>query len=76
LTVRGLGVGFCRSIGSGTLRRRLGLNPSLIGAGVLPKFAGDLDGIDASLFPLGFLVAGTMHRAVMRPAERDGKFIG
>src|SRR5947208_8191295 len=75
LAVCGQGVGFCGSIGSGTLRRRLGLNPPLIDAGVLPELTGDLGGIDASLLPPGFFVAGAMHRAVMRAAEWDGKFI-
>ena len=48
---------------------------SLIDAGVLPELTGDLDWIDASLLPPGFFVTGAMHRAVMRTAERDGKFI-
>src|SRR5262249_53247669 len=68
-------VGFCRSISSGILLRRLGLNPSLIDAGAFPKLTGDLDGIDASLLPPGFFIASAMSRAVMRAAERDGKFI-
>src|SRR5262245_3478714 len=50
-------------MGSGSVRR------------VFPKFAGDLDWIDASLRPPGFFVTGAMGRAVMRAAERDGKFI-
>src|SRR6266566_5201946 len=74
LAVLGLGVGFWR-VGTGTLRRRLWLHPSLIDAGAFPKFAGDLDWIDASLLPPGFFVTGAMHRAVMRAAERDGEFI-
>jgi hypothetical protein len=64
-----------RRIGSGTFRRRLGLNPSLIDAGMLPELTGGLDGIDVSVLPPGFFVAGAMHLAVMRAAERDGKFI-
>src|SRR5262249_48845454 len=40
-----------------------------------PKFAGDLDGIDAGLLPPGFFIAGAMGRAVMRATERDRKFI-
>src|SRR5262249_44701625 len=68
-------VGFCGSIGSGTLSPRLGLNPSLIDAGVLPELTGDLDRIDAGLLPPGFFVAGAMHRPMMGTAERDGKFI-
>src|SRR5439155_12801537 len=63
------------SIGTVTLRRPLGLNPSLVDAGVLPKLTGDLDWIDASLLPPRFFIAGAMHSAVMRAAERDGKFI-
>src|SRR5262249_8353707 len=68
-------VGFCRSIGSGPLHRRRGLNPSFVDAGVLPELTGDLDWIDAGLLPPGFFVAGAMHPVVMRAAERDGKFI-
>jgi hypothetical protein len=68
-------VGFCRSISTGILRRRLGLNPSLIDAGAFPKLARDLNGIDASLLPPGFFVTGAMHRAVMRAAEGDREFI-
>src|SRR5262249_18389509 len=75
LAVHGRSVGFCRSIGTGTLRRGLGLNPSLVDAGVLPELTGDLDRIDASLLPPGFFIAASMHRAVMRAAEWDGKFI-
>ena len=75
LTVFDLGVGFCRSIGTGTLRRRLGLNPSLVYPSAIPKFTGNLDWIDASLLPPGFFIAGAMGRAVMRAAEGDGKFI-
>src|SRR5262249_37695228 len=75
LAVHGRSVGFCRSIGTGTLRRGLGLNPSLVDAGVLPELTGNLDRIDASLLPPGFFIAAAMHRAVMRAAEWDGKFI-
>src|SRR5262245_33097619 len=75
LAVFGPSVRFCGSIGTGTLRRRLGLNPSLIDAGVLPELTGDLDWIDASLLPPGFLIADAMHCAVMRTAERHCKFV-
>jgi hypothetical protein len=75
LAVHGQSIGFCRSISSGTLSRRLGLNPPLIDASVLPELTGDLDGIDVGLLPPGFFIAGAMGRAVMRAAERDGKFI-
>src|SRR4029450_5071264 len=57
------------------LCRRLGLNPSLIDAGAFPKLTGNLDWIDASLLPPRLFVAGAMHCAVMRAAERNGKFI-
>src|SRR5262249_61088443 len=63
------------SLSLSVLRRGLGPNPSLIDAGAFPELTGDLDAIDASLLPPGFFVAGAMHRAVMRAAERDGKFI-
>jgi hypothetical protein len=62
-------------IRGGSVRRVVGLNPPLIYAGVFPELTGDLGGIDASLLPPGFFVAGAMHRAVMRTAERDGKLI-
>src|SRR5258708_5220664 len=62
-------------MGSGALRRRLGVNPSLIDAGTLPKLTGDLDRIDASLLPPGFLITCAVHGAVMRAAERDREFI-
>src|SRR5262249_7703946 len=75
LAVHALAVCFCRSIGTATLRRGFGLNSSLIDAGMLPKLTSDLDWIDASLFPPCFFVNGAMHSAVMRAAERDGKFI-
>jgi hypothetical protein len=75
LALFGVSVSFCWSIGSGALRARLEVNPSLIDAGAFPKCASDLDRIDASLLPPPSLVAGAMHRAVMRAAERDGKFI-
>src|SRR5262249_49175070 len=68
-------VGFFRSIGTGTLSRRLGLNPSFIDAGVLPELTGGFDRFDAGLLPPGFFVAGAMYRAMMRAAERDGEFI-
>jgi hypothetical protein len=69
------GVCICRPIRTGALRRRLGLNPPLVDAGVLPELTGDLEGIDASLLPPGFFVTGAMHTAVMRAAERDSEFI-
>jgi hypothetical protein len=75
LAVHGQSIAFCRSISSGTLRRRLGLNPPLIDAGELPELTGDFDRIDSSLLPPGFFVARAMGRAVMRAAERDSKFI-
>jgi hypothetical protein len=58
LVVFGRSVGFCGSFGSGILRRRLGLNPSLIDAGVPPELTGDLDWVDASLLPPGLTSAG------------------
>src|SRR5262249_52820256 len=66
---------FCGSIGSGALSSRLRLNPSFIETGMLPELTGDLDWIDASLLPPGVFVAGAMRGAVMRAAQRDGKFI-
>jgi len=40
-----------------------------------PKLASDVDRVNAGLLPPGFLITGTVHGAVMRAAERDGKFI-
>ena len=73
--VFGLSVGFCRSIGTDALRRRLGLNPCLVYPGAFPKLASDLDWIDASLLPPDFFVTSAMHRSVMGTAERNGEFI-
>src|SRR5262245_20816298 len=75
LVVRCLCACFPRLIGTDSLRRQLGLNPSLIDAGAFPKLTGDLDGIDASLRPPGLFVTDAMYRAVMEAAEWDGEFI-
>src|SRR5262245_20493825 len=42
---------------------------------MLPELTGNLSWIDPGLLPPGFFATGAMHRAVMRAAERDGKFI-
>ena len=57
------------------MRRRLGLNSPLVYLGAFPKLASDVDRVNAGLLPPGFFVTGAMHGAVMRAAERDGKFI-
>ena len=57
------------------MSRRLGLNPSLIDAGVLPELTSDFDRIDSSLLPPDFFVASAMHSPMMGTAERDGKLI-
>src|SRR5262245_25046963 len=43
--------------------------------GLSPELTGNLNGVDAGRLPPGLLVAGAMDRAVMRAAERDGKFV-
>ena len=40
-----------------------------------PELTSDLDGVDAGRPPPGLLVAGAMNRAVVRAAERHGKFV-
>ena len=40
-----------------------------------PELAGDLNGVDAGRLPPGLLVAGAVHGAMMRAAERDGEFV-
>ena len=47
----------------------------IIEPGLPPELTGDLDGVDPGRRPPGPLVAGTMDRAMMRAAERDGEFI-
>ena len=47
----------------------------IIEPGLSPELTGDLNGIDAGRLPPSLLVAGTMDRAVMRAAERDGEFV-
>ena len=47
----------------------------IIESGLSPELTGDLNGVDAGGLPPGLLVAGAMDRAVMRTAERDGKFV-
>src|SRR5215472_5636915 len=61
--------------GSWSLRRRIGRHLTRFHARVLPKLAGDFDGVDAGGLPPGSLVAGAMGGPVMRPAERDREFI-
>jgi hypothetical protein len=47
----------------------------LIQAGTAPKHAGNVDGIDVSLFPPGALITGAMNLAVVDAAERDHEFV-
>ena len=57
------------------MRRGVGRNLSLVYAGVLPQFTGDLVWIDAGRPPPRSFVAGAMDRAVMDTAEGHGEFI-
>jgi hypothetical protein len=57
------------------LRCGVRLNSSLFYSGALPKLAGHLDRVDASLLPPGSLVADAMQRAMMRATERDCELI-
>ena len=43
--------------------------------GFLPKLAGHLQGLDASLLPPRFLVLCSMDFPVVNPAERDGELV-
>jgi hypothetical protein len=43
--------------------------------GLPPALMGDLDGVHAGGLPPRQLIAGTMHRAMVRATERDGEFI-
>ena len=61
--------------GTCRLCRRLWLNPPFIEVGVFPKFAGDLDWIDAGRLPPRALVAGAVDRRMMDTAEWYGEFI-
>src|SRR5262249_41205806 len=47
----------------------------IIEPGLSPELTGDLNGVDAGRLPPGLLVAGAMHRPVMRTTERDGEFV-
>jgi hypothetical protein len=47
----------------------------IIEPGLSPKRAGNLNGIDAGRLPPSLLVAGAVHGAMMRAAERDGEFV-
>jgi hypothetical protein len=47
----------------------------IIEPGLSPELTGDLDGVDAGRLPPRLLVAGAMDGAVMRAAERHGKFV-
>src|SRR4249919_3746164 len=47
----------------------------IIEPGLPPELKGDFDGVDPGRRPPGPLVADAMDRAVMRAAERDGKFV-
>ena len=47
----------------------------IIEPGLSPQLTGDLDGVDVGRLPPGLLIAGTMDRAMMRAAERNGEFI-
>ena len=56
--------------------RRLSASRPSCGAGVFPKLAGDLEGVDAGLLPPPrFLVTRPVNFVVMRTAERNGEFI-
>ena len=47
----------------------------IIEPGLPPELTGDFDGVDPRRRPPGLLIAGAMDRAMMRAAERNGKFI-
>jgi hypothetical protein len=51
------------------------LHPPVIDAGLFPKLAGDLDGIDVGCLPPRSLVASAMDRAMVDATERYGEFI-
>jgi hypothetical protein len=59
----------------GSLPRAVGLNFSLIDAGIFPQLTRDFDWIDAGRLPPTALVAGAMDGAMMDTAERHGEFI-
>jgi len=44
-------------------------------AGVPPKLAGHLQGLDVGLLPRGFLVLCPMNFPVVNPAERNGELV-
>jgi hypothetical protein len=55
--------------------RPIGSDPTFICARAFPKFASDLDRVDAGLLPPCSLVARAMNCAVMDSAERHREFI-
>jgi hypothetical protein len=57
------------------MRRPIHSYPTFICTRAFPKFAGDLDRVDASLLPPCSLVACAMNRAVMDSAEGHREFI-
>src|SRR5262249_20734636 len=58
-----------------SLRDCLGMHVPLVHARLLPKVAGNFDGIDADSLPPGAFVGGAMCGPVMHAAERDREFI-